>query len=49
LETWTDCDTVFWNATNEIEGATKRTNFNDIPNSDFILKSKRYADIIINI
>lgn len=48
LETWTPEKTVSWEAASDREGATKRTDFNDIPNAIFVEKCRSYADLVID-
>ena len=48
LETWTPEKTVSWGAATDREGATKRTDFNDVPNAVFVEKCRSYADLVID-
>jgi hypothetical protein len=48
LETWSDAKTKAWNATSAEEGATKRTDFNDVPNAHLIERCREFADLIID-
>lgn len=47
LETWTDAKTEAWGAADRREGATKRTDFNDVPNAHLVQKTRHHADLQI--
>lgn len=47
LNTWKKEKNIIWQVSNDLEGATKQTEFNDIPNLYLINKSKKYCDKII--
>jgi pantothenate kinase len=48
LETWTPEKTVAWGASTAREGATKRTDFNDVPNAHLVEKCRRCADVVVD-
>lgn len=47
LETWNHEKNLLWQVNNKLDGATKQTDFNDIPNLNLVSKTKKYCDKII--
>lgn len=47
LKTWTDAKTKAWQATSPREGATKRADFNDVPNAYLVERTRDVADLLI--
>ena len=47
LNTWKEEKNFLWKVKNNLEGAIKQTEFNDIPNLLLVNKSKKYCDKII--
>ena len=47
LETWNHEKNLLWQVNNKLDGATKQTDFNDMPNLNLVSKTKKYCDKII--
>mmetsp|Transcript_19978 Transcript_19978/g.61805 ORF Transcript_19978/g.61805 Transcript_19978/m.61805 type:complete len:185 (-) Transcript_19978:932-1486(-) len=47
LRTWSDAKTEAWNASSPLDGATKRTDFNDLPNAILVDKTRPFVDLDI--